>query len=252
MTPGVLALTSVIGSRQRSRLAAALLLNNAEPVPGIANANQNLDAYARFGYRVVPDEIGGFAGPLAGLHAEPRGRRASARGDRSVRFAVPALRSRRALEEHLAKTISPWRRPAISRIRCSRSCARTCSITSKRSCDRAAARSTPGTRRCKPSKWLRRRGRRLPQHQHARGARQGMTRILQTVSCLDGYDPDALRVDKAREAIRACLSPITATETSRSAHRPWAACSPRTSCRRSTCRRTTTRRWTATPCAFPT
>jgi molybdopterin molybdotransferase len=36
--------------------------------------------------------------------------------------------------------------------------------------------------------------------------------ILQTVSCLDGYDPDALRVDKAVEAIRACLSPITATE----------------------------------------
>jgi molybdopterin molybdotransferase len=39
-----------------------------------------------------------------------------------------------------------------------------------------------------------------------------MTSIQQTVSCLDGYDPDALRVDKAVEAIRACLSPITATE----------------------------------------
>ena len=37
--------------------------------------------------------------------------------------------------------------------------------------------------------------------------------IAQTVSCLDGYDPDALRVDKAREAIRSCLSPITRTET---------------------------------------
>jgi molybdenum cofactor guanylyltransferase len=33
----------------------------------IINANQNLDVYARFGHRVVPDEIGGFAGPLAGL-----------------------------------------------------------------------------------------------------------------------------------------------------------------------------------------
>jgi molybdopterin molybdotransferase len=32
--------------------------------------------------------------------------------------------------------------------------------------------------------------------------------IVQTVSCLDGYDPDALRVDKAREAIRSCLTPI--------------------------------------------
>ena len=36
--------------------------------------------------------------------------------------------------------------------------------------------------------------------------------IAQTVSCLDGYDPDALRVDKACAAIRSCLSPITQTE----------------------------------------
>jgi molybdopterin molybdotransferase len=36
--------------------------------------------------------------------------------------------------------------------------------------------------------------------------------IAQTVSCLDGYDPDALRVDKARQAILACLSPIEETE----------------------------------------
>ena len=35
----------------------------------LINANQNLDAYARFGHRVVPDAIGGFAGPLAGLLA---------------------------------------------------------------------------------------------------------------------------------------------------------------------------------------
>jgi len=35
----------------------------------LINANQNLAAYGGFGYRVVPDAIGGFAGPLAGLHA---------------------------------------------------------------------------------------------------------------------------------------------------------------------------------------
>ena len=34
----------------------------------LINANQNLDAYAAFGHRVIPDAIGGFAGPLAGLH----------------------------------------------------------------------------------------------------------------------------------------------------------------------------------------
>ncbi len=35
----------------------------------LINANQNLQTYAGFGHRVVPDAIGGFAGPLAGLHA---------------------------------------------------------------------------------------------------------------------------------------------------------------------------------------
>lgn len=35
----------------------------------LVNANQNLDRYAGLGKRVVPDAIGGFAGPLAGLHA---------------------------------------------------------------------------------------------------------------------------------------------------------------------------------------
>jgi molybdopterin-guanine dinucleotide biosynthesis protein A len=35
----------------------------------IINANNNLDAYRGFGHEVVADEIAGFAGPLAGLHA---------------------------------------------------------------------------------------------------------------------------------------------------------------------------------------
>jgi molybdopterin-guanine dinucleotide biosynthesis protein A len=35
----------------------------------LINANQNADRYASFGYPVVADAIGGFAGPLAGLHA---------------------------------------------------------------------------------------------------------------------------------------------------------------------------------------
>ena len=33
----------------------------------LINANQNIEIYARFGHRVIPDAIGGFAGPLAGL-----------------------------------------------------------------------------------------------------------------------------------------------------------------------------------------
>jgi len=35
----------------------------------IINANQNVERYEAFGHRVVRDDIGGFAGPLAGLHA---------------------------------------------------------------------------------------------------------------------------------------------------------------------------------------
>jgi molybdopterin molybdotransferase len=37
--------------------------------------------------------------------------------------------------------------------------------------------------------------------------------LAQTVSCLDGYDPNALRVEKAREAIRTCLSPLKEIES---------------------------------------
>jgi len=40
-----------------------------------------------------------------------------------------------------------------------------------------------------------------------------MTSLAETLSCLDGYDPSALHVDKAREAIRSCLVPIAETET---------------------------------------
>jgi len=35
----------------------------------IINANQNAERYAAFGHPVFPDDIAGYAGPLAGLHA---------------------------------------------------------------------------------------------------------------------------------------------------------------------------------------
>ena len=40
-----------------------------------------------------------------------------------------------------------------------------------------------------------------------------MNTLSQVVSCLDGYDPEALRVDKAREAIRACLVAVNGNES---------------------------------------
>ena len=39
-----------------------------------------------------------------------------------------------------------------------------------------------------------------------------MSRIVQVVNAIEGYDPDALHVDKARAAIRACLAPVTESE----------------------------------------
>jgi len=55
----------------RGRPMAAWVLERLAPqvTEIVINANQNLEAYAAFGHRVVPDAIGGFAGPLAGLHA---------------------------------------------------------------------------------------------------------------------------------------------------------------------------------------
>ena len=35
----------------------------------IINANRHLEEYSAFGYPVVSDEVSGYAGPLAGLHA---------------------------------------------------------------------------------------------------------------------------------------------------------------------------------------
>jgi molybdopterin molybdotransferase len=37
-------------------------------------------------------------------------------------------------------------------------------------------------------------------------------RIIQIVSGLEGYDPEALHVEKARQAMKACITPLSATE----------------------------------------
>ena len=39
-----------------------------------------------------------------------------------------------------------------------------------------------------------------------------MSGIVQIVHAIEGYDPDALHVEKARAAIRACLAPVTQTQ----------------------------------------
>lgn len=55
----------------RGRPMAAWVIERLGPQVDelLINANQNAESYAAFGHKVFPDEIQGFAGPLAGLHA---------------------------------------------------------------------------------------------------------------------------------------------------------------------------------------
>ena len=55
----------------RGRPMVEWVLERLSPQVGeiIINANQNTEKYEHYGHRVVRDEIAGFAGPLAGLHA---------------------------------------------------------------------------------------------------------------------------------------------------------------------------------------
>src|SRR5947209_13773900 len=53
----------------RGRPMVAHVLERLAPQVGtvLVNANRNIDAYEAFGYRVIADEIEGFAGPLTGF-----------------------------------------------------------------------------------------------------------------------------------------------------------------------------------------
>ena len=58
----------------RGRPMAAYVIERLAPQVGplVVNANRNLEAWRAFGLPVIGDRIGGFAGPLAGLHAAMR------------------------------------------------------------------------------------------------------------------------------------------------------------------------------------
>ncbi|HPU52919.1 MAG TPA: molybdenum cofactor guanylyltransferase MobA [Burkholderiaceae bacterium] len=53
----------------RGRPMVAHAIDRLAPQVGtiLVNANQNLETYRAFGWPVIPDALGGFAGPLAGL-----------------------------------------------------------------------------------------------------------------------------------------------------------------------------------------
>ena len=58
----------------RGRPMVAHVIERLAPQVGpmLINANRNTEQYAAYGHPVVGDEVGGFAGPLAGLHAGMR------------------------------------------------------------------------------------------------------------------------------------------------------------------------------------
>ena len=109
------------------------------------------------------------------------------------------------------------------------------------------------------SRYVRRPGGGLLQHQHpgrvsrARADRHenaDRCRARQLrLSCIDGYDPDALPVDPAREAIRRSSRP--SPRTSACTARVLGRVLGRDIVSRCTSPRTTTRRWTAMRCAGP-
>jgi len=58
----------------RGKPMVAHVIERLAPQVGsvLINANRNSEQYEAFGYPVISDEVGGFAGPLAGLHAGMR------------------------------------------------------------------------------------------------------------------------------------------------------------------------------------
>jgi molybdenum cofactor guanylyltransferase len=58
----------------RGKPMVAHVIERIAPQVGqvLINANRNAEQYASFGHPVIGDEVGGFAGPLAGLHAGMR------------------------------------------------------------------------------------------------------------------------------------------------------------------------------------
>jgi len=208
----------------------------------VINANQNLERYAAFGYTVAPDVTGGFAGPLAGLQAGLKAakhpfvvtapcdspflpldlvdRLASALGDRQLAVAKTGDQAhpvfalvRRDVLEHLSAYLSSGGRKIDAWYA-------SLNVVEVEFDDEAEGFSNINTR-----EELRagENGARLdsPPRPSMTDDLKGKSSLApfsiplsieSVVSCMDGYDPDALRVDKACEAIRACLTPITGIE----------------------------------------
>jgi molybdopterin molybdotransferase len=210
----------------------------------IINANQNHDAYKTFGVRVVSDAIGNFAGPLAGLHAglsvsrrpylatvpcdspfvpEDLVERLMARLNESgaaIAVATTGGRPepvfclvRRSVLESLTTFLKSGGRKVYDWYA-------SLPLVEVDFDDQAAAFSNINTREQLASL-----EKQTPAEAGTSGdapagaisgdaparitARDALARV---VSCIDDYDPDALKVSSAREVIRSFLTPVATNE----------------------------------------
>ena len=235
----------------------------------IINANQNHDAYRTFGVRVVSDAIGGFAGPLAGLHAglsvsrrpflasvpcdtpclpEDLVERLMSRLEESGADLAVAKTgdqphpvfclARRSVFEHLTKflkgggrKVDAWyasldvvevkfddEAAAFSNINTREDLMRLELATAAEAGEFAApaagdfAAPATGDFAAPDAAAAAAVERLSPPADAPPGRIASGDALARVVSCIDDYDPNALRVDKARAAIRAFLAPVTTNE----------------------------------------
>ncbi len=211
----------------------------------IISANQNHDAYKTFGVRVVSDAIGNFAGPLAGLHAglsvsrrpylalvpcdspflpeDLVERLMAGLTESGAELAVAKTGhrphpvfclARRSVLEHLTnflkgggRKVDAWyaslhvvevnfddRAEAFSNINTREELA---NLEYGTTVDRSTPAVPAAVERLSPA----------PSASPISG-----DALARVVSCMDDYDPNALKVEKAREVIRSLLAPVASNE----------------------------------------
>ncbi|TSA16520.1 MAG: molybdenum cofactor guanylyltransferase [Betaproteobacteria bacterium] len=203
----------------------------------VINANQNLDGYRTFGVRVVSDAFGNFAGPLAGLHAglsvsrrpflasvpcdspflpadlierlyaglDGSGADVAVAKTGNQPYPVFCL-VRRGVLEHLTnflkgggRKVDAWY-ASLAVVEVSFD-DQTEAFSNINTTEELAILENETTVRGAPATI-----------ETATARKDSQDTLATVVSCIDDYDPNALKVEKAREVIRALLVPIATNE----------------------------------------
>ena len=205
-------------------MAAHVLARLAPQVNSVAvNANQNLDVYAAMGVPVWPDDLPGFAGPLAGMEAGMRRCTTpyllTAPCDSPFLPADLAERLLAALVEHgadlaFAMTQEPGRRPQPHPVFCLVK-ANLLPVLSRYLAE-GGRRMDGWYKDLKAVEVLFEDAdafRNINTLDELRGLDNGTAaRLADLTSCLSDYDPDALPVKQAQHIIREFVQPVGAVE----------------------------------------